>query len=991
MLGPSMPKATTLLARALCLLWTCAALGAAADDADPYQMSYVQTKDLQLIYFDPLAYMVPHAVRTFTNSHAWQRRMFGWVPSQPTAVMLRDFADSSNGLAFAAPRNTIFLDVAPPSLAFETTSAAERMYSLMNHELVHVSTGDVASSDDLFWRGLLLGKVPVQSQNPESLLYAYLTTPRFSVPRWYLEGNAVFLETWMGGGIGRAQGGYDEMVFRAMVRDNAHFYDPLGLVSRGVRVDFQAGVNAYLYGTRFFNWLGYAHSPEKVIAWLRRDEGSRRHYADQFQLVFGLPLEQAWQQWIAFEREFQQANLTRVREHPVTPHRTLSGPAVGSISRTYYDEASGVLYGAFRSTGVLEHIGALNTRDGSYKQLGDIRRGTLYRVASFAFDPASGTAFFTNNNHAMRDLMALDAKTGEQRMLIQGARVGELAFNPADRSLMGVQHLNGLARLVRIPPPYNQWFVLHEFPYGVVPSDLDISADGRQLSASVSEVNSDQFVRVWNLDQVLAGNMSPTSEFRFGQSVPESFVFSRDGRYLYGSSYYTGVSNIFRCEVATGAIEGISNAELGFFRPAEMGDGRLFVLAYTAEGFVPAVIDAQPIKDVSAIKFLGSELVARHPVVTTWQVPPANTVDADAQITGRGTYKPLEQLSLVNAYPVLQGYKDSVGVGYRFNFEDPLRYAGISVTAAWTPGNGDQPDGQQGHIDVSGSYWGWRGNLAWNKSDFYDLFGPTKRSRKGYAARLGYDYFVIYDDPRNLVLSTDFAHFGKIDTLPNAQNVEAAYDRLTTAEAKLNYTDLRRTLGAVDDESGITWTTALTANRAGERASALLRGGIDLGLQLPLAHSSLWSRTAAGVATGEQDDPVASFYFGGFGNNYVDSGTVKRYREYGSMPGFEIDEVGGRRFVKQMVEWTLPPAIFESVGSPGFHLTWLRPALFAAALWTDSGGTIGRRTVSSLGAQVDLRFSTMHWYEMMLSIGYAQGFERSRRTGNEWMLSLKVL
>ncbi len=105
--------------------------------------------------------------------------------------------------------------------------------------------------------------------------------PRFTAPRWYLEGSAVFLETWMAGGLGRAQGGYDEMVFRAMVRDGAHFYDPLGLVARG-RVDFQAGANAYLYGTRFITWLAYAWSPEQVVAWLRRDEGSARYYADQF-------------------------------------------------------------------------------------------------------------------------------------------------------------------------------------------------------------------------------------------------------------------------------------------------------------------------------------------------------------------------------------------------------------------------------------------------------------------------------------------------------------------------------------------------------------------------------------------------------------------------------------------------------------------------------------------------------------------------------------
>ena len=55
-------------------------------------------------------------------------------------------------------------------------------------------------------------------------------------------------------------------------------------------------------------------------------------------------------------------------------------------------------------------------------------------------------------------------------------------------------------------------------------------------------------------------------------------MFSRDGRYLYGSSYYTGVSNIFRYEVATGDVEAVSNAETGFFRPMPLADGRLVVL-----------------------------------------------------------------------------------------------------------------------------------------------------------------------------------------------------------------------------------------------------------------------------------------------------------------------------------------------------------------------------------------------------------------------------
>ena len=74
-------------------------------------------------------------------------------------------------------------------------------------------------------------------------------------------------------------------------------------------------------------------------------------------------------------------------------------------------------------------------------------------------------------------------------------------------------------------------------------------------------------------------------------------------------------------------------------------------------------------------------------------------------------------------------------------------------------------------MDITGATSLGEPSLSWNRSDFYDLFGPTKRSRKGYAAKLGYDWLLIYDEPRRLDLLLDLAYYDKIDTLPNAQNV----------------------------------------------------------------------------------------------------------------------------------------------------------------------------------------------------------------------------
>lgn len=973
--------------------WAAAVPARAAEEPEesPLGLYYLRTPDLRLVWFDSLDHLAPHAARTFSNAVAWQKQRLGWQPSQPVAVLLKDYADFGNASASVAPVSRLVFDVAPLSLAFETFPAAERFYSLMNHEVVHVAQGDLANDDDRRWRTLFAGKVWPQPEHPETLLYSWLTIPRFTAPRWYIEGSAVFLETWMGGGLGRAQGGYDEMVFRAMVRDGATFHDPLALSTRGVR-DFQHVANAYLYGTRFMSWLGLTYGPNQVLAWIRRDEGSERSYARQFEKVFGRTIESAWADWITHERDaFQRANLEGLRKHPITAERRLDEGAIGSISRLHYDEATGRLVGAFRYPGRVEHVGTVDPRDGSVRKLADLKKAMLYKVASVAFDPATSTLFYTNDNLAQRDLMAVDVRTGEVRELFPDARLGELAFNRADQSLWGVRHEFGLATIVRLEPPYDRWKRVAAFAYGYVPYDLDISPDGTRMAASVAEVNGDQYLRVWDLARLQAGEFRPLSDFKFGQSVPESFVFSPDGRYLYGSSYYTGVSNIFRYEVATGEIEAVTNAESGLFRPVPRDDGTLIVLSYTAAGFVPAVVEAKPLKDVSAIRFLGSEVIAKHPDLASWQVPGADTVDLDRQVIARGAYKPWRELALDNAFPVLQGYKNSFGAGLRFNLADPLGFANVGIVAAGTP-DGDLPSDERGHLMVDVRYLYWRARAAWNRSDFFDMFGPTKVSRRGLALETGIDQSIVSDDPRRLTLKLDLGYYDRIERLPDYQNVASLGDRLASIRAALVWSDVRRSIGAVDDEQGTSGTLVATNyNNLVGQAATLFRADGAIGWALPADNASVWLRASAGASTGVSYDPAAYFYFGAFGNNYVDNGPARRYRDWYAFPGFDLQELKGRSFVKPLVEVNSPPFVFERAGTPSFHASWLRAAAFASALWTDPDRPSVRRDYANAGVQLDLRFSLMHWHELTLSFGYAAGFTRGKHSGDEWMVSLKVL
>ncbi|MGD8906032.1 MAG: hypothetical protein PVG58_03980, partial [Gammaproteobacteria bacterium] len=627
-------------------------------------LEYLDTDQLKLLYLDPTeTYLVPHAARSFENSMTKQREIYGYEPWDRPTMLMTDFTDYGNAGATPLPRNIVMMDIGPRSLAFETAASAERIWTWMNHELVHLVGTDMANDQDRFYRRIFGGKVMAMSDYPESMVYQYLTTPRLTSPRWYHEGMAVFTQTWMAGGLGRAQGAYDEMVFRAMVRDDAHFYDPLGLVAEGTKVDFQVGVNAYLYGTRFMSYMVLTTSPDHLVRWVARTDGSRRSYGDQFEQVFGRPLEDAWQEWIEWEHQFQEKNLASIRQFPTTNYRSLSDRALGSVSRAHLDERNNRLLAGIRYPGIVAHIAGISMEDGSVQRIEDIKGPMLFRVTATAFDPDSRTLFYTADNSAYRDLMALNVDTGESEMLFADLRVGELVFNRSDRSIWGVRHLNGLQTLVRMPYPYEEWFSVHTFSYGENLYDMDISPDGRLLSASYGNISGDQSLRIMEIETLLEGETRPIKEFNFGSAVPEGFVFSPDGRYLFGSSYYTGVSNIFRYEVATGDIQAVTNAESGFFRPVPLPDGSLIVFHYTGQGFVPAIIDPVPLEDVSAISFLGTRVIQAHPELAEWHAGSPAEVPLDELITGEGTYVPRENISLESVYPVVQGYKDSVGPG----------------------------------------------------------------------------------------------------------------------------------------------------------------------------------------------------------------------------------------------------------------------------------------------------------------------------------------
>ena len=332
----------------------------------------------------------------------------------------------------------------------------------------------------------------------------------------------------MAGGLGRAQSGYDEMVFRSMVKDGAPLYDPLGLVSEGTKVDFQLQINSYLYGTRFMVWLARSYGPRRSSSGSGAREGSRAYYAAQFRPCSARRWRRRGPTGSPTRRAFQQKNLAAIRKYPVTPARGSDDPrarlGVTRVLRRRRRRRSTPRQLPGRRVACRRD----RTATGAVTRLVNIKGPTMYHghVAR-----ARSRARHALLHHRQRRV----ARPGRARPVT--SRSHAAAEGRADRrprvrsrrsaSLWGIRQLDGLDTLVRIPAPYTDVEAGAHLP--VRHRRLRPRRLARRHAARGVVRRDHAASRACGCSRSTAltrGDLTPVAEFDFGTAVPNDFVFS---------------------------------------------------------------------------------------------------------------------------------------------------------------------------------------------------------------------------------------------------------------------------------------------------------------------------------------------------------------------------------------------------------------------------------------------------------------------------------
>ena len=1008
-----------------------------------------------------LSQYIPHIIRQYEHGKALHDTVWGRPAIQPPFMMLTDWEDDGNGGAAPLPSNVISIGMAPVNMSYYISPTTERYAHLFKHEYTHTVMTDRPNARDAWWRSLFGTKVVAQTRYPLTSVWSYLTVPRWYAPRWYHEGIACCMETWLGGGVGRALGGYDEMYFRNLVAERCSLSTVVGLESEGSTKDFQLGTNAYLYGTRFVNYLAMRYGYERVIRFYNRTPGSKAFFAAQFREVFGKRLTDVWDEWQAYEHEHQMQNLAAVNAFPVTPLRRLTAVPYGSASPLVVDAGRMKGYTAVNYPGDFAHLEEIDLRSGSRRRLAVIDGPMMYQTAYVAFDRRRRRLFWTDRNNGIRgirwmtlsqdrhrsdtasDTTAAGLKvTGSGHLTFQ--RTSNIVYDNARDMLYGLMSHEGVTHLVRYDAALSRQDVLYTFPFGVSVSDLDVSHDGQMLAMTLVGLRGQNSLVLFSVDNLENADFSYHTLRTLGDTNLSQFRFSHDDTSLVGTSYYTGVANIWEIPVDRRALSAgtvaaqndslqdslpasgtpppansdsppanpeppmrlLSNVQSGLFAPYLAPNDSIYAMEFTRNGLLPVVFRHAELHDCNAVVYLGQKTYDANPAVrdlATLRVrQPA--VSFGEVYDSIKVYHPLRELRFQGAYPDISGFTDADAwnsvtpvLACHVAFSDPIGVNRLNLSAGISPWS-HNPWKNRFHAEAEFESWGWRVTAAWNPTNFYDLFGPTRRSRKGYTTSVGYTYSNTLCAPFSWNWGVTLAAYGDMDALPLYQNVgvEDNIHSFQTLAANIGAAKVRTSLGGLVAEQGYQWNVSGYTYLAKGRLYPSLTATYDTGVLLPvMRNTSAWLRLAAGQAFGDSDSAFGNEYFGGFGNNYVDCGKIFRYRDVNSMPGTEIDNITAHSFCKAMGEVNLQPLRFRNVGMLCLYPTYAQMSLFATDLMANAWGEGRFNNYINVGAQLNIEVVLFNYMKTTWSVGYAQLFSQRtsglRRSGGEFLISLKLL
>ncbi len=533
---------------------------ASAQGRDPrLEWSTLRTPHFEVHYHAPLEDAADKVAALSEESYRRIGTLLGHVPSMPTHVVLSDLSDSANGSAQGIPFNRIELFLTSPPDLSPLDEYRDWLRLLVAHEFVHI-----AHIDKVGGLPAVVNKVLGRSYLPNQI-----------VPRWFLEGLAVYGESLVDGG-GRLRSRVFDMYLRAEMMKAR----PLRLDQLSNIIDiWPQGAAWYLLGGHFVNYIAEAHGHDVLRRFIDIYGSQTLPFAMNRALArTGTPtFEALYPQFIADAQASARRKVEAIERAGVIEGTRITHLGQNFADPRFYD---GQLYVYANPPDGPPGLHRVSLDTG--KVVRTVR--TLGSAAPTA--PSPDGLYYSapaplRHIHAFGDLFRMDARGRTQR-LTHGLRASQPVFDAVRQQLIFVMNDGGSRHLATLPlaDMRAKPELLLRVNSGDQVYSPHLSPDGSELSVSIWREGGYRDLYTYNFEA------RTWHRWWRDRNIDRQPFYTPDGHYILFASERDGIPDLYARDRRDGRILRVTRVTTGAFYPiVDDKSEHLVYVGYTAAGF----------------------------------------------------------------------------------------------------------------------------------------------------------------------------------------------------------------------------------------------------------------------------------------------------------------------------------------------------------------------------------------------------------------------